>query len=546
MQIRLVTEYPSTNPPGGAFPILMTEGQTVASAVWLSGHAAPRALCSGLGRCGACRVRFISEAPPPVAVELETLSPCELENGVRLGCRHAAQAGMVLDIPERRLSAEQTETQTPRLRHEFFSASCGKICKSGLSCDDAPSVLRLAVDLGTTSIHWRADDAHGPVAAGRELNPQLGAGSNVMSRVALALQPEGRTRLRSLVLDELARMVAALPLPVSETCVAGNTAMTAILLDADCTGLAATPYSRPETGGRETRLPELPQLGRVWIPPQPAPFVGGDISAGLACLLARPEPPFPFLLADMGTNGEFALMPDAQTLFLTSVPLGPSLEGIGLRHGVMAGTGAVVDFALGPAGLIPRLWPRSETVSGVSGTGYLSLLHVLRQVGVLSPTGALADTPPHPLGRRLLAAVERPSGRPWRLPLPHGLYLYATDVEELVKVRAAFALAVSRLLAAADLPPSRLKNVFVAGALGEHVFAPALEGLGFLPAGLGARLHSVGNTSLAGAALLLREPRRRDPLIRLCRNAVVLDLTSAPDFMDAYVAHMRLDEYTPQ
>lgn len=38
-------------------------GQTLARTIWLSGELPPPALCSGLGRCGACRVRFLEGRP---------------------------------------------------------------------------------------------------------------------------------------------------------------------------------------------------------------------------------------------------------------------------------------------------------------------------------------------------------------------------------------------------------------------------------------------------------------------------------------------------
>ena len=40
-------------------------GQTLAQTIWLSGELSPPALCSGLGRCGACRVRFLEGTPEP-------------------------------------------------------------------------------------------------------------------------------------------------------------------------------------------------------------------------------------------------------------------------------------------------------------------------------------------------------------------------------------------------------------------------------------------------------------------------------------------------
>ena len=50
----------------GLIRILPVEaGQTLARTIWLSGELPPPALCSGLGRCGACRVRFLEGTPEP-------------------------------------------------------------------------------------------------------------------------------------------------------------------------------------------------------------------------------------------------------------------------------------------------------------------------------------------------------------------------------------------------------------------------------------------------------------------------------------------------
>ena len=55
-------------------------------------------------------------------------------------------------------------------------------------------------------------------------------------------------------------------------------------------------------------------------------------------LHSSPAPRFPLLLADMGTNGEFVLLRAGLPPLLASVPLGPALEGIGLRCGGIAET----------------------------------------------------------------------------------------------------------------------------------------------------------------------------------------------------------------
>lgn len=535
-------------PVGGAGVVSLAE------AIWLSGRVSPPALCSGLGRCGSCRVRFLSAPPPPLEREVEVLGRDATDAGWRLACRRPPEADIVVGLPPAAEPAGATRRAAPDVSF-------------------APGSLHLAVDLGTTSVQWRvlADPpGSGPLSAsahpssgsspegggakssraaaplildeGSCLNPQMGAGSDVISRVAAAVKPGGRDLLRGLILDFLRGLAeetaARWGEAVAEACVAGNTAMTAILLDADLSGLAGAPYRMPYAGGETVRLPGLPP---VWIPPQPAPFVGGDVSAGMAPLLyaGGDEAPFPLMLADLGTNGEFVLAPDRERAFIASVPLGPSLEGIGLSRGGVAAPGRADRFTLGPAGVIPSfIGGRQAGEARICGTGYLSLLECLLRAGLLDASGRLNE-PSTPLTARLWRGVRQRSGGGWRLDLPEGLAITAEDVEEILKVKAAFSLAWESLLARAGLRGPDVARVILGGALGRHVSASSLETLGFLPPGMGSRLRAAGNTSLDGAAFLLRHPQWRTPLTQWSRNCIRVDLTGQADFIGAYMRHMR-------
>ncbi|MDL2209862.1 ASKHA domain-containing protein, partial [Desulfovibrio sp. OttesenSCG-928-O18] len=118
------------------------------------------------------------------------------------------------------------------------------------------------------------------------------------------------------------------------------------------------------------------------------------------------------------------------------------------------------------------------------------------------------------------------------------MILHASDVEEILKVKAAFTLAVSRLLREAALPAAKIGRVFLAGSLGSHVQPRSLIDLGFLPPGLGTRVTLCGNTSLAGAALLLRHKELREPCTAWAERATSLDLAGDPAFGEAFAKHM--------
>ena len=173
----------------------------------------------------------------------------------------------------------------------------------------------------------------------------------------------------------------------------------------------------------------------------------------------------------------------------------------------------------------------------ICGTGYLSLLDVLLRTGFLDATGRLAASPVSPLAARLFGTVERGAAG-WNLPLPGGMALTGADVEEILKVKATFSLALESLLTASGLESRALARVSLGGALGEHMPETALERLGFLPQGLQARTMAEGNTSLRGAALLLTRPELRERLVRWSSGCTLVDLAARPDFTALYMRHM--------
>lgn len=494
---------------------------TLAQAIFLAGLWEGVPLCAGLGKCGLCRVRYAGHAPVATADEARRLGAAALANGWRLSCLHPA-APCNIELPEPKRSG--------RSREQAGTAQ-------------GSSEAMLAVDLGTTSVHWAALSGDEILCSGQELNPQMGLGSEVMSRLGFAARPGGAETLRVLVLDRLRQLVRRAGEAggrVSRLCVAGNSVMTCLLLGLPVDGLSRAPYRLDYAGGDDREL--APDLPPARIPPLLAPFVGGDLSAGLAAITFAPAAPqYPFLLADLGTNGEFVLALSSAEYLLASVPMGPALEGVGLRHGRTAAPGAVRAFALTPAGLAPAYIERPPLPGedpGITGVGYLSLAAALLRAGVLDESGRFV-VPATPLGQRIAKHISSESGEAV-LGLGQGLALPASDVEELVKVKAAFNLALSRLLAEAGIPAGALAAVHLAGAMGEHVDARDLVSLGFLPENLAGRLVRAGNTSLAGAELLLNSPEAWDWVRRLPARCRALDLASDPAFGALYVERMVL------
>jgi len=486
--------------------VLVNGADSLSRLLFVHGFFRGHPLCSGAGKCGYCRVRFLEGVPEPYRVEQDLFSPEELQHGWRLSCRHVPVSGMLFELPDTRPERQ---------------AGAGSTGGAG---------RRVGIDIGTTIIKWMdcADSSNG--LDNSMPNPQMGAGSEVMARVAFE---EGTGRgilgetIRSAVYD-IAR-------ESDEVVITGNSVMIALLLGKSLTGLGRAPYSLPYLGGQWES--GIAGSGVVYIPSLLAPFLGADVSSGLTHIIRGMDPPpkYPFLYADMGTNAEFVLGLDPATWLMASVPMGPALEGVGLRFGAPAGDGVITSFELSPFGLDAAILGGSDP-RAISGTGYISLLACLKRAGVVDHTGRFQQ-PVSPVAARIVGSSA--AGAVHRVPVAGGMYLDGEDVEEILKVKGAWNLAISALLGEAKIVPAMLQAVYLAGSFGFHVQGADLEELGFLPLGGGEKIRCVGNAALLGGCLLLESAAARQWCEELRDRTRVVDLLEADPSGNGLLDRMR-------
>ncbi len=493
----------------GNFSLETDSGHNLLAALSEHGFFRHLPLCAGIGRCGNCRIRFAAPFPRPTTKDTETLTPRELENGWRLACEHGPEPGQKIDVP----------VGAPTL--EFSAAS-----------PDAP--LSLVLDVGTTSVKWAFDHGRGKISFGSAPNPQSATGGEVMSRMQFALegakkaaaQKEG---LLALIRDILALVQTAPPLTV----LTGNPAMICLALGLDCSTLARAPYSLPLKGDAWYELGEgLPQ---VYIPPLVSPFLGADIVCGLLSTGALLGDKNPWLFADFGTNAEMILGTESGC-FGTSVAMGPALEGCGLRFGAAAGEkGACTRIVMDKNGIYPR---GGETCRRLTGTAYLDIVRRLKGLGIIKESGGFAPGNGSPLARRVLKQLK---GN--RLYVTGDIFLDPADIEELLKVKAAFSLGLEGLLSRAGLKASELDKIYVAGALGEKLSPGVLTSLGFLPPWSEDKIEFCGNTSLAGGIGMAKDLDASRPQAEKIREAVhTVDLTRSGLYTGSdFARHMRFE-----
>ena len=392
-------------------------------------------------------------------------------------------------------------------------------------------LLGLAIDLGTTTIVMEAIDLESGEILGKQtdFNHQLSFGSDVLSRIAFACaSPDNLKKLQTTVIDELNEMIEKFRDDCGleeenfmEAVIACNTTMNHLLLGLPVASLARAPFISIFSSIEPLRAKELnlrlnPEA-RIFIAPNIRSFVGGDISAGLmaAGLFERPGP---FAFIDLGTNGEIVIKKDDQ-IVVTSTAAGPAFEGGNLSCGLPA-----VDGAIWRAELINGEL-KIETVNerparGICGSGLIDLLAIFLQQGVIKPDGRIAQ------GRE-------------KIEIQDNIFLTQGDIRQAQLACAALKTGFRLLLENLCLDPRELQAIYLAGGFGQELSVENSQVIGLIPRIEKEKVIFLGNTSLAGARLLLLNNSSRQHLLSFLERIEYISLAMEPNFQDYFLQALR-------
>ncbi|MGD7035205.1 ASKHA domain-containing protein [Methylotuvimicrobium buryatense] len=495
-----------------------------------------RAACGGLGTCGACLIQVISgRFNPPTPAERQKLLPDQLVQGYRLACqlRTLSDGEAYLAHP-----APPSQWRSPD-RCEWPTVEFSK------DIDEVRQPYGIAVDLGTTHIRLSIWNRHTARLIGCRvgINPQVAHGADVLTRLdsrrldvhaSRDLMIEGRKAILDGIRDILSRDFGEVVHVLDETgkiIIVGNTVMLMLIGG----GNDSDDLYRLENWHIpvECRIDDIAAWRHDWRMPhadisiaQPlAGFVGSDL---LADLLASgiTEQPVPMLLADLGTNTEIALW-DGTAAWVTSVPGGPAFEGVGMRNGMAAETGAVYRVRDdGDRWLIATIG--DQPIRGYCASGFIDAIAVMLDKQILKPSGRFTQS-------------LQPSGTGYRLDVDNARSaIFGSDVDIFQRAKASTAAAMMQLLGFADLKPSDLQAVWICGSLGQHLDLHNAIRVGLLPRLPVDRFKRFANASLAGCEQLLLDRNANTRLNTIISKTKSINLGGISSYEESFIEHLRL------
>jgi len=181
-----------------------------------------------------------------------------------------------------------------------------------------------------------------------------------------------------------------------------------------------------------------------------------------------------FLLADLGTNGEIALFHAGQ-LYATAAAAGPAFEGM---------------------------------KPGLYGSDVLNIMARLVREGHIDETGYLEE--------EAYGFTQR-------------------DIRQVQLAKSAVRTGIEVLLDLAGRPT--LDAVYLCGGIGQAMNEQAALEIGLFPQDMQGKVVPLGNSSLGGAARLLRNPQARKEIPAIVRT-VHVNLSEQAKFNEYFMEYM--------
>ena len=564
--------------------------------------------CGGVGNCGQCRLVILAgSVSPPTIAEGYSLTEPELRRGQRLACStrihgdvkvHVPQSSLIagqrlqlegdegeltLDPPIRayHLEAPPPTLHDPRSDLERLAAAIPPIPNRAIGAE--PAVVRqitsaaraddwrltaflreaeivgvvspglspvgLAVDLGTTKIAASLvdlTDGHELAVAGA-LNPQIGYGEDVISRLAHAWRdPGGGRTLAAMVretldglLGELTERAGVSRSQVADGCIVGNTAMTHLLVELPIRQLAMSPYVAATNAAINIKARDLGLTAApgayVHVLPGIGGFVGADhVAMILASRLDQTE--HVALGIDIGTNTEISLVrPDRGLLTSVSCASGPAFEGAHISDGMRAAAGAIEAVELTATGVNLKTVATAPAV-GLCGSGIVDGVAELRRWHLLNERGRL-DRRHRRIregqhGAEFVLATADQSGS------QRDVVITQNDINEVQLAKGAIRAGLEVLLDVTATTPEEVKEVIMAGAFGSYLKVQSALTMGLLPRLPNARYRQVGNAALVGAKWALVSRQARERARQIVAQTNYLELTTYPKFSRRFALGM--------
>ena len=375
----------------------------------------------------------------------------------------------------------------------------------------------LAIDIGTTTvsavlINMENGEILAKSSAG---NGQIRFGADVINRIVESQKPGGQKKLQDAVIKEtinpmIHEMCKSAKFPkdhIYRMCVASNTTMNHLFAGINADPLRTEPYIpaffKTNSLFASDVGVDINKDAHIIMAPNIGSYVGGDITAGTLVSQIWNRPEFS-LFIDLGTNGEL-VFGNSDFMMSCACSAGPAFEGGDISCGMRATDGAIEACTIDKETMEPTYKivgdPGTKPV-GLCGSGIIDVISELYICGIINPKGKFIRE-----GKRIkhdkygmgsyILAFEEEAGS------VKDVEITEVDIDNFIRAKGAIFSAIRTMLTSLDFDVSMIDDVYVAGGIGSGINMQNAVNIGMFPDIPIEKFHSIVNSSLTGAYLML-------------------------------------------
>lgn len=418
--------------------------------------------------------------------------------------------------------------------------------------DTSERCFGFAVDIGSTKLAgflMNLNTGH-VVAVAARMNPQISLGEDVLSRISHVMM-HGLNALRELheaVVSSINEMIAECcekanvgTGEIYELNFVGNTAMQMLFLEIWPQYTALSPYPPVLRRGIDVEAAQLgltshPRANAHYVPVIGG-FVGSDSVADLMAIDMLNSEEI-VMDIDIGTNTEIAVG-NKDSILIVSCASGPAFEGMEIKHGMRAATGAIERISVDPDSLETHYRTIEDAPPvGICGSGLVEAPAELLKAGIINMTGRFnkemakktdrVRTTPEGWLEYVIASKEESA-------TDSDITITQADIRELQKAKAAIRAGAEVLLRRMKLTKDDITTLYVAGAFGNYIDAESARTIGLYPELPLDHIKFVGNTAGTGSRMCLISKQMREYAERISENVRYYELAVDPDFQSEYI-----------
>jgi len=414
--------------------------------------------------------------------------------------------------------------------------------------DTTRKLFGCAFDIGTTKIAgYLLDLNNGAVlAVDSMVNPQVIYGEDVISRISYASKGDKELGdLHTAVINGINKILRNLmdktdvkASEIYEMTVVGNTAMHHMFLRINPKYLGLAPYTPVvrdsiNVKARDINI-EINPDGNVHVLPVIGGFVGADAVAVILATNLHERDDI-CMAIDIGTNTE-VILGNRDMLLAASCASGPAFEGMHIKHGMRAVSGAIEKIKINPETLkveyktIDGVRPR-----GICGSAIIDAIAEMLKAGIVDTYGTFNKEIKSPRLRSLENEVEFVIAWSNETTTGKDIVITQRDIREIQLAKAAIHAGCVILMEKMNIKESDISMLFLAGAFGTYINPESARIIGMYPEIPLNKIHVVGNAAGTGARICLISKSMRKKAEELRRIVKYVELSAEPDFQAEFL-----------